>query len=88
MNNEVDFSKMSDDELSNFAIKTRRQYISDAVAPEMIKRLKKSIDGFDESSTKYSKKMFWLTIFMGIVAFLQLALAFFQIYVTFFTSAP
>lgn len=86
MDNKVDFSKMNDDELSKFALDTHRHHISDAVAPEMIKRLKKSIDRFDESSTKYSSKMFWLTVSMGIVALLQLVLAVLQIYLTFFTG--
>ena len=87
MNNDVDFSKLSDDELSKFALDRHHQYISDAVAPEMIKRLKKSIDKFDESSTRYSKKIFWLTAFMGMVAFLQLVLVAFQIYLIFFTRS-
>lgn len=65
---------MNDKELIQFAYNMKNQLVMDTVAPEMIRRLKNSLDSFNKESSKHSKRIFWLTIAMGIVAFLQLVL--------------
>ena len=63
---------LDDKELIRFAHKTKNQLISDTVAPEMMRRLKKSIDTFNEKSSKYSRIIIGLTIILGILAFIQI----------------
>ena len=67
---------MSDKELINFANKTHTRTISDTVAPEMMRRLKISIEEFNKNSRKQSGRLYWLTTVMVGVALLQLVILF------------
>jgi hypothetical protein len=70
---------LDDKDLIRFAHRTKNQFISDIVAPEMMRRMKISIEEFNKNSSKQSKRIFWLTVAMGIVALLQLILLIQQI---------
>lgn len=63
---------MDDKELIRFAYKMQNRFVMDTVAPEMTRRMILSIKKFNKESSKQSKRIFWLTIVMGIVALLQL----------------
>jgi len=70
---------LGDKELIRFAHQTKNHYVSDTVAPEMMRRMKIAIEEFNENSSKQSKVMIgltrWimgLTVVMGILALLQI----------------
>lgn len=70
---------LNDKNLIRFAHRTRNQLITDTVAPEMMRRLKVSIEKFNKNSSKQTKKMiyltYWiigLTVILGILALIQI----------------
>lgn len=67
----------SDKELIDIGNKMINRHGSDIVAPEMMRRLKVSIEILNKNSSKWSNRIFWLTVFMGVVAILQLSLIIF-----------
>ena len=71
---DIDLFDSSDKELIRFGHQAINHHISDVVAPEMMRRLKISIEDFNKNSEKQSNKIFWLTVVMGIVAAFQLIL--------------
>ena len=78
MEDETPLFKMDDKGLIRFAHRTKNHLIMDTVAPEMMRRLKLSIEDFNKNSKKQSNRIFWLTVVMGAIALLQLTLFFTQ----------
>lgn len=52
---------MDDKALISFAYRARNSLVMDTVAPEMMRRLKVSIDKFNKNSTKQTEEMLKLT---------------------------
>ena len=72
---------MDDKDLIRFAYRTKNQNISDIVNPEMMRRLKISIDEFNRKSSGQTSEMIklthWiigLTILLGVLALIQVIL--------------
>ena len=67
----------NDKELIAFAYKTRNMNVSDTVNSEMMRRLNISIKKFNRESSKYSKRIIWLTYVMIVGLVIQIGLALF-----------
>ena len=65
---------LDDKELISFAYRMKNQLVMDTVAPEMMRRLKVSIDLFNKKSSKYSKIIIGLTIVLGVLALIQIVI--------------
>jgi len=71
---------LDDKELIRFAHGTKNQFISDTVAPEMMRRMKISIQEFNENSSEQTRKMINLTRWIiGLTIAMTIGLAI-QIY--------
>lgn len=67
--------QLNDKQLVEHFLNNANRHISDAVNPEMMRRLKIAIEKFNEQSSKQTRWLIWLTIAMLIAVATQIGLA-------------